>query len=231
MSSDNLALWKSVEKTDPDATKPFQRGGGYKGTAIKPMYLIKKATQQWGPIGARWGCNIVSDELLDGSPIVVGGAVVGHTKIHKIVIDLWYPSPDGTVGHAPGVGVTEFCGQRRSGDTYTDEEAPKKSLTDALTKALSWLGFAADVHMGRFDDTKYVDQVRDEMSREHDKAEKDELRGKALQILDVAVARGSENLRLAWESISTEMRLVCKNDLARLKAEAAKHDKKELVNA
>ena len=39
---------------------------------------------------------------------------------------------------------------------FTDEEAPKKSLTDALSKAMSWLGFAADIHLGRWDDNKYV---------------------------------------------------------------------------
>ena len=39
---------------------------------------------------------------------------------------------------------------------FMDEEAAKKAVTDAVTKCLSYLGLAGDVHMGLFDDSKYV---------------------------------------------------------------------------
>jgi hypothetical protein len=39
---------------------------------------------------------------------------------------------------------------------HVDDEAPKKSLTDAVGKCLSLLGFAADVHMGLWDGDKYT---------------------------------------------------------------------------
>jgi hypothetical protein len=37
-----------------------------------------------------------------------------------------------------------------------DEDAPKKAMTDGLTKALSHLGFNADVFLGKFDGNKYT---------------------------------------------------------------------------
>jgi hypothetical protein len=37
-----------------------------------------------------------------------------------------------------------------------DDEAPKKAMTDALTKAMSHLGMSADIFLGKFDDNKYV---------------------------------------------------------------------------
>lgn len=37
-----------------------------------------------------------------------------------------------------------------------DEDAPKKSVTDALVKCASYLGFAGDIFSGRWDDSKYV---------------------------------------------------------------------------
>jgi hypothetical protein len=40
-----------------------------------------------------------------------------------------------------------------------DEDAPKKSLTDAITKAASHLGIAANIFLGRWDDNKYVAEV------------------------------------------------------------------------
>ena len=57
-------------------------------------------------------------------------------------------------------GQTMFVTQFRNGGIFTDEEAPKKTITDAITKCLSMLGFASDVHMGLFDDNKYVNDVR-----------------------------------------------------------------------
>ena len=39
---------------------------------------------------------------------------------------------------------------------FHDEEAPKKSITDAMTKCLSLLGFAAEIHLGLYDDNKYA---------------------------------------------------------------------------
>ena len=40
-----------------------------------------------------------------------------------------------------------------------EDEAPKKSLTDALKKCLSMLGFSADIYMGMYDDPSYVEAV------------------------------------------------------------------------
>ena len=39
----------------------------------------------------------------------------------------------------------------------TNDDAPKMALTDGLTKAISHLGFNADVFLGKFDDNKYED--------------------------------------------------------------------------
>jgi hypothetical protein len=41
-----------------------------------------------------------------------------------------------------------------------DDECYKKIQTDALTKALSRLGFNADIFMGLWDDNRYVEQVK-----------------------------------------------------------------------
>jgi uncharacterized short protein YbdD (DUF466 family) len=46
-----------------------------------------------------------------------------------------------------------------------DDEAPKKAMTDAMTKAFSHLGMSADVFLGKFDDSKYVEQMKEEFSQ------------------------------------------------------------------
>lgn len=153
--SDNMHLWNAVRTPDPAATKQFERSGGFKGTATNAVYLIQRATELWGPMGGNWGVEIVDDRVIQGAPMLgKDGSVIGHAQVHVIRINLRHPA-----GTVPGYGQTMLVGTNKYGP-YTDEEAPKKSLTDALTKALSWLGFAADVHLGRWDDNKYVAQAK-----------------------------------------------------------------------
>lgn len=157
--NDNLALWNAVSTTDPASTKQFSRGGGFSGTAISPTWLIRRATEQWGPMGEKWGVRIIQSGVLDGHPLLdAKGQVVGVAKIHFVQAEVFHPG-----GSVPCFGQTTLVGQNKHG-FFTDEEAPKKSLTDALTKGLSWLGFAADVHMGLYDDVKYVAELKKQFS-------------------------------------------------------------------
>ena len=49
--------------------------------------------------------------------------------------------------------------------TKPDADFAKKVETDALTKALSKLGFNADVFMGMYDDHKYVQMMNEEFNK------------------------------------------------------------------
>jgi hypothetical protein len=55
-----------------------------------------------------------------------------------------------------------------------NNDVHKKVATDALTKALSMLGFSADVFMGLFDDNKYVTEVGAEFAAEKAEAAKEQ---------------------------------------------------------
>jgi hypothetical protein len=142
----NLALWLDVEKTDPSQTKQFTRGGGFKGTAIKPYWLMKRATETFGPCGIGWGWEEIENKYLAG---------VWCSKVR-----LWYQW-NNQRGSLEQWGQTQMEGKNKNGD-FVDEEAPKKAVTDAVTKCLSYLGFAGDVHMGMFDDSKYVEERKKE---------------------------------------------------------------------
>ncbi|HEX5514363.1 MAG TPA: hypothetical protein VFY81_08215 [Gammaproteobacteria bacterium] len=159
----NLTLWQTVEKTDPQYTKPFSRGGGFRGTATNATYLAKKATEVFGPMGIGWGVEILDEAIMEGAPLDAQG---NHEKIHKVRVKLWYKL-DGERGEVVQFGQTTFVGRNRNG-LFTDEEAPKKSLTDAMSKCLSLLGFSADIHLGRFDDNKYVNDLQQEFAEKHE---------------------------------------------------------------
>lgn len=164
--AERLAIWNQVAVTDPNHTKAFSRGGGFKGSAINSTYLIRKATELWGPMGARWGARVLEEKMLQGAPMLDGeGKVMGHELIHQLHVELHYPYTVQGVegqGRITHFGQTQFVGRNKNG-MFTDEEAPKKSMTDAIGKCLSMLGFSADIYLGLYDDSKYVDEVK----REH----------------------------------------------------------------
>lgn len=158
----NTALWESVQKTDPKFTKQFSRGGGFKGTATNATYLARRATETFGPCGIGWGITVLHEEIIDGAPLLIDGVTVANEKIHKVHARLWYVLNDHR-GEVEQFGQTQIVGKNKNG-FFTDEEAPKKSLTDAMSKCLSLLGFSADIHLGLYDDNKYVAEMREEFA-------------------------------------------------------------------
>ena len=132
---DNMDIWNAVEKTDPKHTKAVNQRGGF--TAIGANYQIMNATKQFGPIGIGWGYTVEKFERMDSM-------VIAH-------VTFWHGKRENVFG--PILGCAEMFGKK------ADSDAPKKAMTDAITKALSQLGFNADVFLGKFDDNKYVAEV------------------------------------------------------------------------
>lgn len=145
--SNNLELWDSVSRTDPKHTKKVNQRGGF--TAIDAHYQVQQATKAFGPVGIGWGYEVQHGTVEAGSILLASADVI-----------VWHGDRDQAYG--PVRGLTAIVNQKGR----VDEDAPKKSLTDALTKALSHLGFSADVFLGKFDDNRYVQQVAQEIAQE-----------------------------------------------------------------
>lgn len=136
MQNKNLELWEQVCTTDPSHTKKVNQRGGF--TAINATYQMRQATEQWGPYGSKWGvkdCNYiyVRDE---------------KNKILEIALEAVFYYPSGSF--------------QLSADTRyaAGQDCRKKVLTDLTTKALSKLGFSADVFLGMYDDNKYINHLK-----------------------------------------------------------------------
>jgi|SRR5882672_4718236 len=144
------AIWDSLAKTDPAHTKPFNRSGGFKGTAIKPIWIVRRLTETFGPCGIGWGSFEPHYQVVpcEGEILVF------------CTVSAWHGSKDNVVF---GVGGDKVQAKRQSG-FFCDDEAFKKAFTDALGNAFKFIGVAADVHMGLFDDSKYVQEMRQEFA-------------------------------------------------------------------
>ena len=172
----NKELWNAVAVTNPNFVKSFTRGGGFSGTAINATYQAQKATETFGPCGIGWGIDILEERYQDGAPLTQDGSVVGKEVIHVLRVKLWYVY-QGKRGEVIHFGQTLFTGRNKDG-FFTDEEAPKKSLTDAMSKCLSLIGFSADVHLGLYDDSKYVADLRKEFGTDKNAKSENKPEGK-----------------------------------------------------
>lgn len=146
--TENTALWDKLGKTDPSHTKQFKRAGGFSGTAIKPMWSYRRMTEEFGPCGVGWGIFAPSFQVVPA----------GEEILVYCTVAVWHGNREQT---AFGVGGDKVVGKNKFGLT-TDDEAFKKAFTDAVTNALKMIGVGADVHMGMFDDNKYVNAIASE---------------------------------------------------------------------
>ena len=137
---ENFYIWDQVKNTNPKYTKPFTKFGGKELTTIDPMYQIQVMTGLFGPVGKGWSYKVnynYTDKNVFAEVII------------KYYADAWYE-------YGPVCSVQGLYKKNGS----LDDEAPKKAMTDAMTKAFSHLGISADVFLGLFDNNKYVEEMK-----------------------------------------------------------------------
>ena len=140
----NMELWNRLCRTDPKHTKKINQRGGF--TAIAAHSQVMAATKAWGPCGGAWGFEFkwIADpdmwvaEVTLRYNILDGRDVLTECRVSQV-----------------GASPRGFGGK-------PDSDAPKKAITDGLTKCFSYTGMNADVFLGLYDDNKYVDEVRRE---------------------------------------------------------------------
>lgn len=163
MSDKNMQIWNRVEKTDTRFTKDA-KVGGQQITSLNGTAMIMKATEVFGPVGIGFGWKVTEERFDKGAEMFVGEgdkrASLGFELNHTVKIMFWFKI-DGERGELEQYGCTPYLYKSKFGTT-TDGEAPKNSLTDAIKKSLSMLGFSADVFLGMFDDRDYVQQRQEE---------------------------------------------------------------------
>lgn len=170
-NNDHLSIWRRVQRTDARFTKPLE-GMGFTGTSINSTYMFMRATEIFGPIGEGWGYEVIEEKFIDGKPLVEPILDERNKQVatkflrdsdgslfceqnHSLKIKFWYNTERGLRGEFESYGATPYRYQTNYG-IKVDGEVIKKSLTDAIKKALSMLGFSSDVFMGMHDNPEYV---------------------------------------------------------------------------
>ncbi len=139
--SNNLKLWDAVCQTPKNKTKQVTQGRKY--TTVNPQYQIRCATEQFGAYGSTWGFKSIENETMH----------IGEEILLTIKAVFFHPS-----GEFPITNSNKLLA-KQSKRMFLDTDAYKKLETDTLTKALSRLGFNADIFEGLYDDPNYIRQI------------------------------------------------------------------------
>jgi hypothetical protein len=182
-----MGLWRRVCVTDPAAVKPIT-GKQYNGNSPKPYWIVERLTAEFGPCGIGWGFSILSERFERF------GEGKSAESLHIAVVRFWYEM-NGKRGELEQVGQTRASYTTSKDKFLVDEDAPKKSVTDALVKCASYLGFAGDIFSGRWDDSKYVAEAGREWAER--KAQEDPRRAAwiADRIADINAAKSKAELK------------------------------------
>ena len=183
----NLDLWNKVEKTNPKYTKKANVKGN-QITSIAPQFQVMNATEQFGSYGSTWGFkNMSIDYTLMDKGLVTFKAL------------FYYPS-----GEFETINSIQLY--RDNAMTKIDDNFAKKLETDTLTKALSKLGFNADIFLGKFDDVRYVEDLKKEF-KQSPKTKKpitDELLNQYLNHLKKGTAKMDRVQFIAYYDLNAE---------------------------
>lgn len=139
-----------MEQTDPAVAREV-KFGKRKFTAICAQSQLKRATEIFGPLGSCWAITDERFSVLTEPPCMLYTANLSYS------LNLPQLQASGTIPLHSSMSYR---------DGKVDEDFAKKLATDALTKGLSKLGFNADVFEGKFDDNKYVTEMKTKFAGE-----------------------------------------------------------------
>lgn len=144
---ENMKIWDNLKQVPTECIRTIT-GGRLKGLSdIKPQWRLQAMTHQFGPCGIGWKYEITNKETWPGSD----GQIIATVDINLFIkINNDWSSP------IPGTGGAMLVAKETKG-TYTNDEAFKMALTDALSVSMKSIGVASDIYMGAFNGSKFAD--------------------------------------------------------------------------
>lgn len=205
-SKNNMELWNQVCVTNPSNTKAVTFGRKF--TAIDAYSQIQTGTKLWGGYGDTWGLKDIQ-----------------YTHLFELNVcdynaTFWYPksSEPGIASFPVNTCIDTHQWSKAKNKLIFDADYAKKAVTDMLTKSLSFLGFSADVFLGKFDDNRYVQEATNHFAKQEaapttqpiaaiDPALEKAISRYTLEIFNIKKAiteKNTDTLSKLWHSISVE---------------------------
>ena len=145
--NDYLKIWKIP--TAPGSLKGVN-SNGRNFNAIDSTSQFLQATEIFkGPYGSTWGLKDLEHEY----------KTLGDTELLILKAIFFYPDGEFVLHNSIKLAYITNGYQGKPGYLKIDDEAYKKIETNTVSKALAKLGFNADVFLGKFEDSNYVQEL------------------------------------------------------------------------
>lgn len=144
--SNNMEIWKEEMTSNPNYVKKATRGL----SSVSAQSQKERATARWGPFGSDWGITNEQTEFI----------TFVHPKSKATISQCFYQAVFYYHTYKDGGEKTKHTFPTASSWDLHDLDWALKMKTKAITKALSELGFNADLFMGYFDDVNYVAELQ-----------------------------------------------------------------------
>lgn len=142
-----MEIWTKINKPPQSALKKIQAGRLKGKSDINPQWRYQAMTETFGPCGIGWKFT-VDRKWTEPAP---EGQVFAFADVSL------YINVDGEWSAAiPGSGGSMLVTKESAG-LHASDEAYKMAVTDALGTAMKMIGMAAEVYLGNFDCSKYLD--------------------------------------------------------------------------
>lgn len=141
-------IYNKLKQAPAWALRTIQAGRLKGKSDINPQWRYQTLDETFGLCGDGWRYELIEFFTLPGS----NNEIAAFARINfYIKLDGKWSAP------IPGFGGSMFVSNEKNG-LYTNDEAYKMAVTDALSVATKMLGMAADVYAGKWDGSKYCDR-------------------------------------------------------------------------
>jgi len=144
---ENMELWNKVKQVPKEYLKQINSGRLKGMSDINPQWRIMSLTEQFGMCGIGWKYTVINKWTEPGA----NGQIFAFVDI-----ELFYKNGEQWSEPIPGHGGSMLISAEQKGAyLHCNDEAFKMAITDAISVAAKFLGFGADVYLGRWDGSKY----------------------------------------------------------------------------
>ena len=149
MKEKAIDIYKSLARPPKDALREIQAGKLKGKTDINPQWRYKAMTEKFGLVGIGWKYEVQKLWTEAGA---------GNEKLAFAQVAVFVKDGDTWSEPIVGIGGSKLV-QFEKGAAVSNDEGYKMAVTDAFSTALKMLGVAADIYAGRWDGTKYNDEL------------------------------------------------------------------------
>jgi hypothetical protein len=144
-----IKIYESLSRPPKDALRQIEAGKLKGKTDINPQWRYKAMTEKFGLVGCGWKYEIQKLWTEQGA---------GSEKLAFAQVAVFVKDGDNWSEPIVGIGGSRLV-QLEKGAAVSNDEGYKMAVTDAFSTALKMLGVAADIYAGRWDGSKYKEEL------------------------------------------------------------------------